>query len=69
MTKKCQKQAEAKRDGVINDKITIFINLNTGNYYVLKCYKSTEVDCRTWLHVPAGIHWSPSSDTNQVVEI
>ena len=23
-----------------------------------KRYKSTEVDRRTWLHVPSGTHWS-----------
>ena len=32
-------------------------------------YESTEVDRRTWLHVPSGTHWSTSSDTHQVVEI
>ena len=31
--------------------------------------ESTEVDRRTWLHVPSGTHWSTSSDTHQVVEI
>ena len=36
---------------------------------LLKRYESTEVDSRTWLHVPSGIHWSTSSDTHQVVEI
>ena len=34
-----------------------------------KRYESTEFDRRTWLHVPAGTHWSTSSDTHQVVEI
>ena len=34
-----------------------------------KHYESTEVDRRTWLHVPSGTHWSTSSDTRQVVEI
>ena len=34
-----------------------------------KRYESTEVDRRTWLHVPSGTHWSTSSDTNQVDEI
>ena len=34
-----------------------------------KPYESTEVDRRTWLHVPSGNHWSTSSDTHQVVEI
>ena len=33
-----------------------------------KRYKSTEVDRRTWLHVPSGTPWSTSSDTHQVVE-
>ena len=31
-----------------------------------KHYKSTEVDCKTWLHVPLGTPWSTSSDTHQV---
>ena len=34
-----------------------------------KRYESTEVDRRTWLHVPSGTHWSTGSDTQQVVEI
>ena len=34
-----------------------------------KRYESTEVDRRTWLHVPSGTHWSTSSDTHQEVEI
>ena len=34
-----------------------------------KHYESTEVDHRTWLHVPSRTHWSTSSDTHQVVEI
>ena len=34
-----------------------------------KSYESTEVDRRTWLHVPSGTHWSTSSDTYHVVEI
>ena len=34
-----------------------------------KHYESTEVDRRTWLHVPSGTPWSTSSDTHQVVEI
>ena len=33
-----------------------------------KRYKPTEVDRRTWLHVPSGTPWSTSSDTHQVVE-
>ena len=61
--------AEAKRDGVINPQITISINFNTENFDALKRYESTEVDRRTWLHVPSGTLWSTSSDTHQVVEI
>ena len=34
-----------------------------------KRYEPTEVDRRTWLHVPSGTPWSTSSDTHQVVEI
>ena len=38
------------------------------NFYALQTLQSTEVDCRTWLHVPSGTLWSTSSDTHQVVE-
>ena len=34
-----------------------------------KSYESTEVDRKTWLHVPSGTQWSTSIDTHQVVEI
>ena len=34
-----------------------------------KRYESTEVDRRTWLHVPSGTHLSTSSDTYLEVEI
>ena len=34
-----------------------------------KRYESTEVDRKTWLHVPSGTHWSTSSDTHKGVEI
>ena len=34
-----------------------------------KRFQSTEVDRRTWLHMPSGTHWSTSSDTHKVVEI
>ena len=35
------------------------------------CYESSQVDRRTWLHVPWGLTGLPavSSDTYQVVEI
>ena len=66
---KVPKPAEAIRDGVINPQITISINFNTENFDALKRYESTEVDRRTWLHVPSGTLWSTSSDTHQVVEI
>ena len=45
------------------------MNFKHGNFDALKRYKSTEVDGRTWLHVPSGTPWSTSSDTHQVVEI
>ena len=38
------------------------------NFDALKCYESTEVDRRTWLHVPAGTHWSTSIDAHQVID-
>ena len=34
-----------------------------------KRYESTEVDRRTWLHLPSGTPLSTSSDTYQDVEI
>ena len=69
MSKKCQKQAEAKRDGVINPRNYNFNHFDTENLMLSKRYESTEVVRRTWLHVPSGSHWSTSSDTHQVVEI
>ena len=63
------KEAEAKRDGVINPQNYNFKQFYHGNFDALKRYESTEVDRRTWLHVPLGTHWSTSSDTHQVVEI
>ena len=67
---KMPKQAEAKRDGVINPQNDNSIQCLTRKILMLsKHYESTEVDRRTWLHVPSGTHWSTSSDTHQVVEI
>ena len=64
------KQAEAKRDGVINPQNYNFNQFWTRKILMLsKRYKSTEVDRRTWLHVPSGTHRFTSSDTDQVVEI
>ena len=36
---------------------------------LLKRYELTEVDGITCLHMPAEIHWSTSSETNQRVKI
>ena len=66
---KVPKEAEAKRDGVINPKNYNFKQINTENFDALKRYESTEVDRRTWLHLPSGTLWSTSSHTHQVVEI
>ena len=67
---KMPKQAEAKRDGVINPHNYNSIQFFTRKILMLsKRYESTEVDRRTWLHVPSGTSWSTSSDTHQVVEI
>ena len=60
---KVPKQAEAKRDSVINPQ-----NYNF-NHDALQTLRINEVDRRTWLHVPSWTHWSTSSDTHQVVEI
>ena len=64
------KQAEAKRDGVINPQNYNVNQFETRKIFMLsKRYETTEVDRRTWLHVPSGTHWSIRSDTHQVVEI
>ena len=39
------------------------VNFNTENFDALKRYDSTEVERRTWLHVPSGTPWSTSSDS------
>ena len=47
-----------------------FLSILTQKILILsKRYKSTEVDRRTWLHVPAGTPLSTSSDNHKVVEI
>ena len=69
VVQKVPKQAEAKRDDVINPQNYNSINFNMENFDALKRYESTEVDRRTWPHVPRGTHWSTSSGTHQVVEI
>ena len=67
---KVPKQAEAKRDGVINPQNYNFNQFQTRKILMLsKRYESTEVDRRTWLHVPSGTLWSTSSDTRGEVEI
>ena len=66
---KMSKQAETKKDGVINPQNYNFNKILTWKSLMLsKRYESIEVDRRTWLHVPSGTHWSTSSDTHQVVE-
>ena len=50
-------------------KLQFLSILNLKILMLSKRYGSTEVDRRTWLHVPSGTHWSTSSDTHQVVEI
>ena len=67
---KVQKQTEAKRDGELNPQ-----NYNSneffkhGEFFMFSgLYESTEVDRRTWLHLPSGTHWSTSSDTHQILE-
>ena len=48
------KQAEAKRDGVINPQNHNFKQFYNRNFDALKRYESTAVDRRTLLHVPSG---------------
>ena len=40
IARNCQKQAEAKRDGVINPQITISIQFNTENVDALKALRN-----------------------------
>ena len=68
MLKKCQIKLKRKWS-VLNPQNYNSVNFNSENYAALKHYESTEVDRRTWLHVPLGTPWSTSSDTHQVVEI
>ena len=50
------KQAEAKRDGVIKPtKLQFQLVLIRKIFMISKRYESTEVDRRTWLHVPSGL--------------
>ena len=70
IARKGKEQTEAKRDGVINQQNYKFNLFWYGKILILsKRYESTEVDRRTWLHVPSGTRWSTNSDTHQVVEI
>ena len=69
MPQKCQIKLKPNGMVQLTHKITISVNFNTENFDALKRYESTEVERRTWLHVPSGTPWSTSSDTHQVVEI
>ena len=67
---KIPKQAEAKRDGVINPQNYNFNQFLKRKILTLsKRYELIEVDRRTWLQTPSGTHLSTSSDTHQVVDI
>ena len=67
---KMPKQAEAKRDGVINpQKLQVKLILIQKSLMLSQRYESTEVNHRTWLHVSSGTHCSTSCGTHQVVEI
>ena len=68
MPQKCQIKLKPNGRVQYTHKITILVNFNTEIFYAFKRYESTEVDRRTWLHVPSGTPWSNSSDTHQVVE-
>ena len=62
MTPKVPKQAEAKRDGVINPQNYNFKQFNTENFDALKRYESTEVNRRSRLQLcPWGLSGPPSS--------
>ena len=64
------KQSKGKTDVVINPRNFNFQSILIHKILMLsKRYESTEVDRRTWLHLPSGTHWSTSSNTHQLVEI
>ena len=66
---KVPKQAEAKRDGVINPQYYNFKQFLHGKFRCSHTLRINRSRRRTWLHVPSGTLWSTSSDTHQVVEI
>ena len=69
MSKNCRNKLKPNGMALQLYKITISINFSIENFDALKRYESTEVDRRTWLHVPSVTLWSTSSDTHQGVEI
>ena len=66
---KVQKEAKPERDGVINQQKYNFNQFNSENFVLSKRCESSEVNRKTWLHVPSGTLWSTSSDTHQEVDI
>ena len=64
MTQKCLHKLKPKGMVWWTLKITISINFNTETFDAIKRNESTEVEGRTWLHLPSGTLWSTSSDTH-----
>ena len=54
---------------ITRTKLQFKVNFTMENLDALTRYESTEIDRRTWLHVPSGTPWSTNSDTHQAVEI
>ena len=50
-------------------QILLILHVTKKILMLAKRHESTEVDRRTWLHVPSWTLWSTSSDTHQEVEI
>ena len=63
------KQAEAKRDGVINPQNYYFNQFYQGKFRCSQNATNQQKSTVELVHVPSGTHWSTSSDTHQVVEI
>ena len=57
---KVPKQAEAKRDGVINHKFTISNNFNTENFDALKRYDQPESTVELGYMCPRGLSGPPA---------
>ena len=69
MSQKCLNNPSKKGWCNKPTKLQVLTILNAEKFSALKRFESTEVDRRTWIHVPSGTLWFTSSDTRHVGEI